>query len=291
MFGRSRLRKEKMRTVTKWRRVFARVLIFFIVFTPLAVLSYGFWYVTHLPSLTLSEIQVAEGETVSPRTIEKVVNEELTGNYFRFIPKRFAWFYPEEKIIERIKTVPRVKDVTVERTDGHILSISFNEYDPYALWCARPVSGTLDNCFFIDNEGIAFAAAPPLSGSALLRYVDEKQDPELKQKLFSYDWLKLSEEFAHGIKEHFDFTVIYLERVNENEIFYHLGSGGVVKIGSEKSAETTLNDLETVFSDSQFSHLRSGNFVHIDLRYGNKVFVKEKEVEPEPTVAEEDVVE
>lgn len=290
MFGRSRLRKEKTRAATSLRRVLTRILIFLIVFTPLAIISFGSWYITHLSALTLREIKVAGGETVSPREIEKVVNEELEGDYFHLVPKRFAWFYPEEKIIERIRAVPRVKDVAVLRTDGHVLSISFTEYRPYALWCARPVAGDPDHCFFIDNEGTAFATAPSLSGSALLRFVDEKQDPELHKQLFSPDWLKLGEEFARGLKGRFGFTVLYLERVNENEIFYHLGSGGLVKIGVEKDANTSLNDLEAVFSDPQFAGLRSGNFVHIDLRYGNKVFVKEKEVVPEPEVVEGDAI-
>lgn len=279
MFGRSRLRKGKVRAAPKARRVLARLLVALIIFTPLAILSYGAWYVTHLSALTLREIKVEGGKTLSQSEIEKVVNEELTGTYYHLVPKRFAWFYPEERIIERIKAVPRVKDVTVERTSGDELIINFSEYLPYALWCAHPTVSEPDRCLFIDDEGMAFAQAPPLSGSALLRFVDEKNEPELRRQVFSHDWLQLGEEFASGIKGNFGFTILYLERINESEIFYHLGSGGLVKISSDKNASTTLNDLQTVFSNPQFSGLRSGNFVHIDLRYGNKVFVKEKEIE------------
>ncbi|OGG85728.1 hypothetical protein A2392_02975 [Candidatus Kaiserbacteria bacterium RIFOXYB1_FULL_46_14] len=279
MFGRSRLMKGKARTTTKLRRVLTRVLIVLIIFTPLAILSYGAWYVTHLSALTLREIKVEGGKTISRSEIEKVVNEELTGTYYHLVPKRFAWFYPEERIIEQIKAVPRVKDVTVERTSGDELVINFSEYLPFALWCAHPTVSEPDRCLFIDDEGTAFASAPPLSGSALLRFVDEKNEPALHQQIFSHDWLQLGGEFASEIKEHFGFTILYLERINESEIFYHLGSGGLVKISSDKNATTTLNDLQTIFSNPQFSHLRSGDFAHIDLRYGNKVFVKEKEVE------------
>lgn len=278
MFGSSRLRKTKKRNTLKWRRALHRTLFWSLIVGPIILVIWLSWYFVHLSAFTLQKIDITGGETVPHQDLELIIKQELDGSYYHLVPKRFAFLYPEEEILNKLKAVPRVKDVSIHREDGRTLIISFSEYKPHALWCARNSSGQLTPCFFIDDQGVAFTSAPLLTGSALLRFVDSKKDPSLHEQAFSHELLKTGETFSVGIGKRFGLAVEYLERVNENEMFVHLSSGGVLKISGDKSAENSLADLEAIFADKQFAHLSGGNFIHIDLRYGNKVFVQENEV-------------
>ncbi len=292
MFGSSRLRKTKKKNTEKWRRALYFTLLWSLIIGPIILVSWLAWYFVHLSAFTLQKIEITGGETVPHQNLEAVINQELNGTYYHLVPKRFAYFYPEEEILNKLRAIPRIKDISVHREDGRTLIVSFTEYKPHALWCSVASTEELQPCFFIDDSGVAFAEAPSLKGSALLRYVDSRKNPAMHEQAFSYELLRTGKDFSMGIGKRFNLAVEYLERVNDNEIFVHLSTGGVLKISGDKPVEDTLNDLAAIFADKQFAHLTSGNFIHIDLRYGNKVFVQEKEIVPETTeVSEEEEVE
>lgn len=292
MFGSSRLRKAKKKNALKWRRALYFTLLWSLIIGPIILVSWLAWYLLHLSTFTLQNIEITGGETVPHQELETIINQELNGSYYHLVPKRFAYFYPEEEILNKLKSIARVKDVSINREDGQTLIVSFSEYRPYALWCSRSSTNELTPCLFIDESGIAFAEAPSLKGSALLRYVDSKRNPVIREQAFSYQLLQNGKDFSVGIGKLFNLSVEYLEKVNDDEIFVHLSTGGVLKISGDKPAEESLNDLATIFADKQFAHLSNGNFIHIDLRYGNKVFVQEKELIREATeVTEEEEVE
>lgn len=274
MFGRSRLRKSQQKNERRWRKVFKNILVVVLIVLPITGLLYGVWFISRLPALTISQIEVVGGETVPKDELKKTAEAELQGLYYRIWPKRFAWTYPEEQIKTKLSQLPRVKDVTVERVDGRTIIISFSEYRPHALWCERENQA---QCFFIDDNGRAFAAAPSLIGSAFLRFVDHEREPSLHADNFGSNLINYAEELVVGLGARFGFGVVYFERIHEDDFFVYLSDGGILKINTTQTATETLDNLSAILSSKEFSHLKGGGFEYVDLRYGNKVFVKEKE--------------
>lgn len=275
MFGRSRISRKKDKKRSSWRAIRSFVWIASVAFL-LVGLVYALWYVTRLPRFSIDSIEVSGGDTIPETEIERVARQELFGEHFRLVPKRFVWWYPEEEIVVAIKAVPRVKDVSIERK-GNTLDIIFSEYRPYALWCDRTTlesSGVNKSCSFIDAEGVAFAPAPALSGSAFLRFVSDRE-PSLGERGFEPYLIEQGASFVDMISERFGFAVAYLEKVNETELFCHLVGGALIKIDTERDIRETIQNLAVVLGETKFSHLRAGSFSYIDLRYGNKVFVNE----------------
>lgn len=259
------------------RVVLLKQILIGLILTALFVgLGYGVWYGSRLDTLSIKEVKVTGGETVSNLAVQKIVERELEGEYFKLVPKRFAWTYPEEKIFLVIKKIPRVHEVKLEVVDGETLEIAFNEYHPYALWCDTV---TPDNCVFIDENGYAFDEAPSLIGGAFLRYSDKNQSPAVGESAFSADFIKDSASLNGYLNDKWQFETYMVERQNEDESDYHLSGGGVLKVSARLSVEETLENLEAILASEEFSHLRPGNFRYIDLRYGNKVFVNEEAVE------------
>ncbi len=253
--------------------VLFKQILFGLFLTALFIgIGYGIWYGSRLDTLTIKKIEVDGGETVSNEAVKKLAERELEGEYFRLVPKRFAWTYPKEKIEHAISDIPRVREVNLAVKDGEKLEISFTEYHPYALWCATNAAG---DCVFIEETGYAFADAPALSGGAFLRYADRQRSPEVGVAGFSDDFIKDSITVIQYLEQK-QFEVSLVLRVNEDESEYIFAEGGSIKISSRLSVEDTLENLETILTSKEFAHLRPGNFQYIDLRYGNKVFVNEE---------------
>ncbi len=250
-------------------------------------LSFGVvWFGSRLGSLTIAEVKVEGGETIDHNVVRKIAEEELAGEYYRLVPRRFLWTYPEEKITSRIKSLPRVSAVTLDASESGVLQIYLKEYSPFALWCAGGDDGTVkEPCVFIDSEGQAFAAAPALTGTALLRYRNN-DTPKVGDKPFGPTFLKETHRFAAEAGERFNFPVGVVEWIGQEDVSFYVRGGGILKTTLRQPVDDTLNNLNVILVSKEFEHLGPGDFAYIDLRFGDKVFVNEgNDINDETVVA------
>lgn len=261
----------------------------FLLLGVFAAIGAGVWYGTRIDGLTISSVTIEGGETITHEEIRSIASRTLDGAYFTLVPRRFAWTYPREEIIAAIRENGRVKDVQVVRESGTEIHIAFSEYDPAWLWCATM---TARPCAFLAEDGYAFTMAPLITGASFARYVDPNRPPKAGEHAFASEQSARFRTFAAGVHDRFGFSVSAIEQLAAGEWSFHLAHGGVLKTAETVSVEETLANLDTILSSSEFTHLRTSPFAYIDLRYGNKVFVMEHEleaqIEPE-TMAEEEV--
>ncbi len=243
------------------------------IFSVLGLVVASLWYGTRVSMLTISEIRVSGGETIPHAVVEKITRETLEGTYLGIIPRQFAWWYPEEEIIKNISQVPRMKDPIVSRESGRVLTITFSEYEPYALWCAER---STDNCLFIDKTGYAFGAAPKLSGGAFLRYRTLGRDMVVGAVMAERRDIDTMERFVSLVGDNLNFSINQIETDTAGDVFYILSGGGEFKATLRDDAAQVFDNLRTILASKEFSDIRPGNFQYIDLRFGNKVFVNEE---------------
>ena len=79
------------------------------VFLLVGVILYGVWHGTRVQVLTINEVVVTGGETISHQAVADDVSQLLEGEYARFIPRRFAWTYPEKEILVWISELYVIK--------------------------------------------------------------------------------------------------------------------------------------------------------------------------------------
>lgn len=282
--------KKKRRAIDPRKRMLIlQALIGLLICVVLALLVTGLWYGTRVQFLTITTVEVEGGETISYKLVEQKVRESLTGVYLGLIPRRFAWWYPQQDILDAISVIPRLKNPEVERVSGTAIKIRFSEYQPYALWCPDR-SG--DGCLFFDENGYAFVKAPKLTGSAFLRYRTLGREVSVGSTVAEFDQIKKMESFAHLMEENLKFSVNQIETDTAEDVFYILSGGGEIKATLKDDTNQVFNNLQTVLTSPEFKHIRPGNFQYIDLRFGNKVFVNEEDPNkiPEPTEEIVDVV-
>ncbi len=243
----------------------------------IAVIITGIWFGTRLTFFTIATVTVDGGETINHDEVRAKVEEQLQGEYLGLVPRRFVWLYPQEAITTAVQSIPRLKEPMVER-DGTIVSVTFTEYIPHALWCDDKTS---EHCLFIDDAGFAFAEAPQLSGGAFPRFHVIGSTPVLKTFMLPSADLVAIETLREQVSDTLDLPILYVETDIMRDVFMGVAGGGEIKATLRMSPLETFDNLQTVLSSPAFKNLAPGNFQYIDLRFGNKVFVNEEL----PTVA------
>lgn len=245
-----------------------------LVISSVALLVTGVWYGTRVSSLTITQVNVSGGETVNLGEIKHKAEELLDGEYLGLVPRRFAWFYPDEEIASVVSGFERIHNVTVAREGGTSVQVSFDEYTPQALWCQ---SVEQSDCLYLDETGYAFGHAPQLIGGSFLRFVKTGEKPEVGVSVTSHESLANILLAVEKLAEH-DWFVSYVEIDQVDDVFLKIVGGGELKITASEDPIKTVENLLTILGSDEFKHIHPGNFQYIDLRFGNKVYVNEKAV-------------
>jgi cell division septal protein FtsQ len=193
------------------------------------------------------------------------------------VPHRFSYTYPRDAIVEAVSAIPRVRDVRVTRVDRQSITVYFDEYIPYALWCL-PEEPT--NCAFLDSEGYAFASAPNLEGGALVRHIQVDNTELTLKQTFPSKHFKEVHDFIDRLHGELDLRVTDVMYTKDGDVELFINGGGSLKIAGEQNKNDAFRYLVSILASKEFKHLEPGNFKYIDLRFGNKVYVNEQ-LEPE----------
>lgn len=251
------------------KQIFIGVGLFLLV----GLLLYGIWYSTRLEQVTVSKVEVTGQQTVSEERLLHEINSILDENIvLGLVPNRFTLMYPKQQIASALKAVPRIAEAEIETSNRNLLSVRVVEYVPDALWCNY---SKLDNCYFLNDEGVAFAASPRLTGGSFIRYVYQGKDPSSgaslieRQRLEDIDWLMFY------LQELFNFYPILIALYEDDRVIYSSADGKQILITLRQEIDETLQYLEVFFGSEEFFHLRTESFEYIDARFGNRIFVKE----------------
>jgi len=264
------LRKKKQ----KWQPtpLQLQLIVGAVLLASIALLLTVIWYGTRVSSLQIADVEVIGGETIPHAIIEEKVNAELVGTYLQLVPNRFMPLYPKTKIIESILSLDRVKNVHVELTENQTLTVVFDEHVPYALWCEKTDS---EFCLFMDKNGLAFASAPELEGSAFVRYIDEGAIPSKDVQGFESSFVKETETFVTLLEVQLSLYTTHVQKKSTYDVEYTISGGGVIKVSQAIPMQESFENLQTILTSEEFKHIEPGAFQYIDLRFGDKVFVNE----------------
>lgn len=226
---------------------------------------------TRRETVTLRNLDISGGMTIPHETIENITHETLNGSYAGIVPYTFTYLYPKERIENAIKSIPRVKDVTIQRISRTALHIEYTEYEPWGLLCG---SDSDKDCFFISVDGYAFVRAPTLTGGSLLRFVEEGVTIQQGDRV-SADVLFRTNELRDELDEKLSLRVNTIEITKDGDIHFILNKGGSILLPSEFDNEKVMRDLQVLLSSPEYKHLKPGTFLYIDMRFGSKIFINE----------------
>jgi len=120
-------------------------------------------WLAHAPFMRITAVQVSGESTIDPQDISNATLADLSGSYLYLFPKNNVFLYPKLATEAHLmQQMPTLAKVSVNAKDFHTLSISVTERSRKALWCGPSVASA-SACFWLDQGGVAYAAASDLS--------------------------------------------------------------------------------------------------------------------------------
>ncbi len=253
---------------------------FWLVFLLLIIFGALFYFLAFSSFLQIKEIKISGNEKVATNDIENTIFDHLDRRIIFFDTKSILLADLRKADENLLKNFPQIFQVELKRKLFNTLLANIKERKPVAVFCQASQSspsaegldlgGQVNNCFFIDNEGIIFKEASEESSILKIEKTDRADNLALGELMVGKEEMmkilriesKLKNDFKLLAKE----TLISGDRLNIKtsegwEIYFNLG----------KDLNWQITELEAILKEQIIPDKRK-NLKYIDLRF-DKVFI------------------
>ncbi|MCR4274864.1 MAG: hypothetical protein NUW02_02330 [Candidatus Campbellbacteria bacterium] len=269
--------------VRKLRR--KRFVVFSVIYTLLVFSLFLFlWQLSYANFLQINNVSIEGAKTVARADVFGAVSDTLTGAYGHIFSKRNIFLYPRAEIQKSILTrFPILKKVSIGVENGHKLAIHLEERKGVAVVCqlvGDVPTPTTEECYFIDDTAFVFITAPHFSGTSYITYELNMMAVPLGTYALTLEEFSLFRSLITALGK-LSMRVTHL-RIEGNDIEVSLTTPHRdtlrLLVKRSNSYDEVLTNLTTIIESDDFK--KAGGIMgveYIDLRFGNKVFYKEKE--------------
>ncbi|MEN9622223.1 MAG: hypothetical protein RLZZ67_657 [Candidatus Parcubacteria bacterium] len=248
----------------------------------------GISYLTHIESLTLSEVSVRGNVRMMRDDVERIVNTELAGNYAGMFSRANAFLYSRTDIENALRAVPIVENVEVSRSGFNTVVVNLEERSEVANWCNESALGE-EPCFLLDENGLVFTKAIGSTGtSTRFTYKGTITDGPLGKQVLTPADFKNIQFFIHQLE---GLSVDPVEATIASTSDYMtiaLGGGGKIIVNTTDDLSGILENISAVLKDRSVAPSFSDFLAKLDyIKFdaGNKVVYKVREVKSDKTPA------
>jgi cell division septal protein FtsQ len=234
----------------------------------------GIIVLIRLPRLQVKTVNVVGANVADPGDISEFVQEQLQGNKLFIFPKTSIFLVSARSLEKNIKKqFPRFQMVSVTRANFSTLTVSVTEFQGIYLWCTDE-----STCYFMDQNGTAFAPAPYFSGNAYLKIfagqpqalpfqaVSSAQLNEITLLIGRLSSIAINPEEFHFINDH-ELDVDFSHNGHQAQLLFD------PTMNVNSALETLYTGLRTDPLMTKF-HDASQVLQYIDLRFANRVVYK-----------------
>ena len=231
----------------------------------------------HIQKFLINTISVQGALVVPEAEVKSLVGQKLAGNFIYAFPKRNVALYPKSGIKEELfAKYPRIENLDLSLHSWNTLQVDITERKPYAIWCKEiPLiqegndPTILGDCYFMDATGYIFDLAPHYSGEGYVRYYGNLEGEPIGQRFNPPVSFMAAESFMDSLKS----KNIIVTDIVVNEFDYEMFTKAHQKlyIDPHQDIDKTLENLFIILEQAGST---TGAWQYIDLRFGNKVYLK-----------------
>jgi hypothetical protein len=266
------------KTLAQKKRIIVGIRLI-LVFGVCGLCTFTASWLSYRESLSVHTIHVEGDQVVDSQKVSDLVTKTLEVPYVGLISKKNIFLVPRVQIQQIIlSTFPRIKEVVVS-VEKDVVIVRIKERIPEGLWCnTLPDASSTPACYFLDGDGFVFDHAPDFSGNAYFKYYGRVpfDAPIGSYYISSTTQFKELQAFVTEAKKlSISPLYIYSSDPKTFELYVYGGAKIIVDLDSINQASQRLGILlrsnNIIPRDGQ-----SLNVEYIDLRFGNKLFYKEK---------------
>lgn len=252
-----------------------RIITLTFSFVLLILFFITIYFVTRIKSFLIVDISLDGNKTIDEEKVIEKINENISKNYFYFlVPRKNIFFYPKNTIKkDLLLEFPRIESVDVAIVEKN-MKVSIVEKKPSGIWCTEN-----NKCFFFDKTGELYAESPDISGYLFREFRGIlTEDAKLRDVFLGEDTIKKIDEFDDFLSES-NIKVVSIDVKSLSEVRVLTDSIGTIIYSLDKEylpQEKAL--LGALSSDRLKDKSEYSNIDYIDIRFGNKVFFKERDI-------------
>lgn len=259
-----------------WERRLKRAAAFVIAVVVIGVPI----YLARTEKFLIASVEVSGNDVTKSEDLQKIIADNLSGNYLWIFPKSNALLYPKDAIQkELLDQEPRLSSVVITKPTAKSMKVVVTERSAVAEYC-RDISDPAapDDCYFIDDTGYIFAPAPAFSGNVYFTYATaEPFGNPIGESVLDRSVFSASRDFVKSLGDMGIYPRVFLVKLDEYHVL--LSNGAEILWNKSANLDDVRASLEAFFSDKSVKSDRSflSRVLYIDLRFGNKIFYKFRE--------------
>lgn len=237
------------------------------------VVCVGIISLLRLQAIQIKEVKISGNVFVDTQEIQQKTDTLLNKNIAWIIPNKNIFLFSKHELIEQIKQNPAVVSVKVKKDFFNTLLIEVVEQEKEMIYCISPEK---TECFYINKKGFIYAK------------VEDIIIPEQEIIIYTEQGIKKIQDVILAEDTYTD-IVLFVKNTMRQEIKIgevYIKSDGVIEFVTRDNTRL----LASMFDDfkKDFAHLvalfengvltkeQLPQIEYIDLRFGNKVFYKNK---------------
>jgi hypothetical protein len=273
------LPESKLKRKKRIRRTRLAILLG-VVFILLAGLIVG---LSWIPYIRIHSIAVSGTETVSTSSVEQFAQQKIAGRKLFVFPEDNIFLYPKKEIKSGLLAAnPQFKSADVHAENFETIGIDVAERHAAALWCGAS-AGESGECRLVDENGFAYAPDLSLVSPAFVRYTGEAtttrgytSQTEPLQYL-TPDGFRALSALVLALDQNQSGTEISSVDVDQNSDVHANFANGFTLLFALKDADKDVYQRFILALASQpFLNKTIADFDYLDLRFGDKLYYKEK---------------
>lgn len=252
------------------RALVMRIIIVSLTFV--LIIGGAFYFIFFAGIFDIRKVEISAPDSFDKMAIESSVNSWLNENGFIFIPKRNNFELLDlSEIGSLVKSnFVRVQSVETKVMEGHTLSVIVTERVPLGVWC----HASNPDCFYFDDQGVAFMAVNPSSGSLFAIVEDHRpQKGSLGQTVLTGEVLSPI-QIARRVLQYSGLgynKFILPENDASKEIDVQMNEGWLLKLNYQNEISDQIEVMLQYFKEklglAQRKQLR-----YIDLRIKDRIY-------------------
>jgi len=265
----------------------------------LALFIFIFWAIFLSPWMLVKNIEVKDNKTIDKNRVIDLVQKNIVGNYFYFIPKAKIFLIKPGGLSDTLKqNFPILLQTNIRRIFPDKISLNIVERTPVGIWCKKNTNSgnyasgydglrsrltesqnyNAISCYDYDVNGVIFQLAPYTSGSLITKIYDHSQEfanSKIGDKVLNSNILEFIQKAQDRLGADFGFKTeqIILGTDSEGAAFYFASDWFLIlnqKIDLDYQFQVLRNVLDQSIGN------QAPNLAYIDLRLKNRAYYKYK---------------
>jgi len=259
-------------TLKKKKKKVKKVKVYLFLLVCVLILA-GILYLIQIPQIQIGEIKISGNSFVTTQEIQNRIDNESSAKILWFIPKSNIFLFSKNKVQNAIKENPAIIDVSIRKDYFQTLRVEIVEQEKEALYCN---SLERTQCFYVNRDGFIYAKVEdfiiPEQEIILYREMDQRQigqvvyEEELHESVMTF----IKSTARYGIT----ITNSYLK--SDDVLEFKTLQGAILKTSKYDDFEKDFTNFEALFEQNVLTKESLSTIEYIDLRFGNKVFYKNK---------------